>query len=163
MLRYFNPIGAHESALIGENPKGIPNNLMPYVTQVAVGRLKLLSVYGNDYPTPDGTGVRDYIHVMELAEAHLKAFQAIGSEKGGYHIWNLGTGQGYSVLEIIEQFQQITGRNVPYQIMERRSGDIATCYAATQKANEELGWVARRGLEEMIRDAWGWEKKNLPI
>lgn len=157
VLRYFNPIGAHESGLIGENPKGIPNNLLPYVTRVAAGKLKELSVYGDDYPTPDGTGVRDYIHVMDLSEAHLKALQAIGSKEPGFHIWNLGTGQGHSVLEIIGQFERITGQAVPHKVVQRRSGDIAACYAGTELAQADLGWQARRGLQDMLRDAWRWE------
>ena len=160
VLRYFNPIGAHESGLIGENPQGVPNNLMPYVTRVAAGKLPHLSIYGNDYPTPDGTGRRDYIHVMDLAEAHLKAMQYLAQAHAGYGIWNLGTGQSHSVLDIVHTFERVTGQRVPYQIAPRRSGDLPEYYASTHKANTELQWQARRGLEEMMRDAWRWESAH---
>ena len=159
LLRYFNPIGAHKSGLIGENPNGIPNNLMPYVTQVAVGRLPVLGVFGNDYDTPDGTGVRDYIHVVDLARGHVKALQKI-QEKAGLKIYNLGTGTGYSVLDIVNNFQEATGVQIPYEIKPRRAGDIATCYADCSKAKEELGWEAQYGIREMCEDAWRWQKMN---
>jgi UDP-glucose 4-epimerase len=159
LLRYFNPVGAHESGLIGEDPSGIPNNLLPYITQVAVGKLPELAVFGNDYPTPDGTGVRDYIHVMDLAEGHLQALQALQTLTGA-HIWNLGTGQGYSVLEMVRAFEAASGCRIPYQIAPRRSGDIATCYADASKAARELGWKASRGLPEMMLDAWRWQQRN---
>jgi UDP-glucose 4-epimerase len=159
VLRYFNPVGAHESGLIGEDPRGTPNNLLPYVAQVAVGRRAALSVFGNDYPTPDGTGVRDYIHVMDLAEGHLKALQAL-ADRSGLHTWNLGTGQGYSVLEIVRAFQQASGRPVPYQVAPRRPGDAAASYADPSKAARELGWKARRGLTEMMEDTWRWQSLN---
>ncbi len=159
VLRYFNPVGAHESGLIGEDPRGTPNNLLPYVAQVAVGRRAALSVFGNDYPTPDGTGVRDYIHVMDLAEGHLKALQAL-ADRSGLHTWNLGTGQGYSVLEIVRAFQQASGRPVPYQVAPRRAGDAAASYADPSKAARELGWQARRGLTEMMEDTWRWQSLN---
>lgn len=159
LLRYFNPIGAHPSGLIGENPNGIPNNLMPYVSQVAVGKLACLSVNGNDYPTPDGTGVRDYIHVVDLALGHIKAVQRV-LKKTGVDIYNLGTGKGYSVLEVVETFKRVNGVDVPYKIAPRRPGDIATCYANADKAYKELGWKAERNLEDMCRDTWNWQKKN---
>ena len=159
LLRYFNPVGAHESGLIGEDPNGIPNNLLPYITQVAVGKLPELAVFGNDYPTPDGTGVRDYIHVMDLAEGHLQALQALQTLTGA-HVWNLGTGQGYSVLEMVHAFEAASGCRIPYRIAPRRSGDIATCYADASKAARELGWKASRGLPEMMRDAWRWQERN---
>jgi UDP-glucose 4-epimerase len=159
LLRYFNPVGAHESGLIGEDPNGIPNNLLPYITQVAVGKLPELVVFGNDYPTPDGTGVRDYIHVMDLAEGHLQALQALQTLTGA-HVWNLGTGQGYSVLEMVHAFEAASGCRIPYRIASRRSGDIATCYADASKAARELGWKASRGLPEMMRDAWRWQQRN---
>ena len=159
ILRYFNPIGAHESGLIGEDPNGIPNNLLPYVSQVAVGRLPHVNVYGNNYPTPDGTGVRDYIHVTDLALGHLKAVEKKANEKG-VHIYNLGTGQGYSVLQIIDAFSKAAGKEIPYVIASNRAGDAAICYADATKAKEELGWVAQRGIEEMCRDAWNWQSKN---
>lgn len=157
-LRYFNPIGAHPSALIGENPKGIPNNLMPYITQVASGQLPGLNVYGNDYPTPDGTPIRDYIHVMDLAEGHLKALEYI-MKSTGYFVWNLGTGKGYSVLEMIEKFELNTMQKVPYQIVSRRDGDIAACWANAFKAKNELGWATKRTLSEMLDDHWRWQKQ----
>ena len=159
LLRYFNPVGAHESGLIGEDPNGIPNNLLPYITQVAVGKLPELAVFGDDYPTPDGTGVRDYIHVMDLAEGHLQALQALQTLTGA-HVWNLGTGQGYSVLEMVHAFEAASGCRIPYRIAPRRSGDIATCYADASKAARELGWKASRGLPEMMRDAWRWQQRN---
>jgi UDP-glucose 4-epimerase len=159
LLRYFNPVGAHASGLIGEDPNGIPNNLLPYITQVAVGKLPELAVLGNDYPTPDGTGVRDYIHVMDLAEGHLQALQALQTLTGA-HVWNLGTGQGYSVLEMVHAFEAASGCRIPYRIASRRSGDIATCYADASKAARELGWKASRGLPEMMRDAWRWQQRN---
>ncbi len=159
LLRYFNPIGAHKSGRIGENPNGIPNNLMRYITQVAVGKLPQLSVYGNDYDTPDGTGVRDYIHVVDLAIGHVKALKKI-SEKAGLKIYNLGTGHGYSVLDVVNAFVEATGQKVPYVIKERRPGDIATCYADATKAKQELGWVAERELKEMCEDSWRWQSNN---
>lgn len=159
LLRYFNPIGAHESGLIGENPSGIPNNLLPYVTQVAIGKLAQLSIFGSDYPTVDGTGVRDYIHVVDLAKGHLAALDYL---KGavGCHVWNLGTGQGYSVLQIIEAFEKATGVSVPYKLVERRAGDIAECWSNPAKAKDELGWEAGYGLEDMMRHSWKWQKGN---
>ena len=161
LLRYFNPIGAHESGLIGEDPAGIPNNLLPYVSQVAVGRLPELNVFGDDYPTPDGTGVRDYIHVVDLAKGHLKAIEKLGREKKlGLKIYNLGTGNGYSVLQIVKAFEQASGRKVPYKIRPRRSGDITECWADPSLALKELGWKAERGIAEMCRDAWNWQSKN---
>ena len=159
LLRYFNPIGAHESGRIGEDPAGIPNNLLPYVAQVAVGRLKELSVFGNDYNTPDGTGVRDYIHVVDLALGHLKAIEKL-TQKPGLAIYNLGTGHGYSVLQIVEAFKKASGRDVPYQIKPRRPGDIAECWADPSKAEKELGWKATRGIEKMCEDAWRWQSQN---
>ena len=159
LLRYFNPIGAHKSGLIGEDPKGIPNNLMPYVAQVAIGKLECLGVFGNDYDTPDGTGVRDYIHVVDLAIGHVKALKKI-QEKAGVSIYNLGTGTGYSVLDMVHAFEEASGRKVPYQIKERRAGDIASCYSDAAKAKEELGWTAERGLKEMCEDAWRWQSQN---
>ncbi|HPC36248.1 MAG TPA: UDP-glucose 4-epimerase GalE [Candidatus Marinimicrobia bacterium] len=159
ILRYFNPVGAHESGLIGEDPNGIPNNLMPYISQVAVGRLPYLKVYGNDYPTKDGTGVRDYIHVVDLAKGHLKALDKLLTNPG-YCIYNLGTGQGYSVLDVITTFEKWAERKIPYKIVGRRPGDIAECYADPSKANRELGWKAERNLDDMCRDTWNWQKKN---
>lgn len=159
LLRYFNPIGAHKSGKIGENPNGIPNNLMPYITQVAVGKLPQLGVFGNDYDTPDGTGVRDYIHVVDLAIGHVKALKKI-EEKAGLKIYNLGTGVGYSVLDIVKNFEEATGVKIPYVIKERRAGDIATCYSDATKAKEELGWVAERGIKEMCEDSWRWQSNN---
>jgi UDP-glucose 4-epimerase len=159
LLRYFNPIGAHESGRIGENPNGIPNNLMPYITQVAVGKLKELLVYGNDYPTIDGTGVRDYIHVVDLAEGHVKAHESVIT-KNGIEAYNLGTGIGYSVLEMLGAMEIASGKKIPYQIVGRRPGDVAICYADASKAKQELGWTASRGLEEMCRDSWRWQKRN---
>lgn len=159
LLRYFNPIGAHDSGLIGENPNGIPNNLMPYITQVAVGKLKELGVFGNDYDTPDGTGVRDYIHVVDLAVGHVKALKKI-EEKAGLCIYNLGTGTGYSVLDIVKNFEEATGVKIPYVIKERRAGDIASCYANADKAKRELGWEAQYGIKEMCADSWRWQSNN---
>ena len=155
LLRYFNPVGAHESGLIGESPNGIPNNLMPYVTQVAKGKLEKLRVFGDDYPTVDGTGVRDYIHVMDLAEGHVAALDNLTK---GVHIYNLGTGQGTSVLQLVKAFEEANGIKVPYKIAARRPGDIATCYADASKAKKELGWTAKRDLVDMCRDAWRFEK-----
>jgi len=154
LLRYFNPIGAHESGLIGESPRGIPNNLMPYITKVAKGKLQKLYIYGNDYPTVDGTGVRDYIHVVDLAEGHVAALERL---QEGVHVYNLGTGQGTSVLQLIRTFEQVNGIRIPYEIVGRRPGDVAESYADVSKAWRELGWAARRGLEEMCRDAWRYE------
>ena len=159
LLRYFNPTGAHESGLIGEDPNGIPNNLMPYITQVASGKRECLSVFGNDYPTPDGTGVRDYIHVVDLSLGHLKAVEK-RSNVPGVHIYNLGTGNGYSVLEIIKAFSVACGKELPYEIVPPRAGDVAICYADATKAKEELGWEASRGIEKMCIDAWNWQSKN---
>ena len=159
LIRYFNPIGAHESGTIGENPNGIPNNLMPYITQVAVGKLKELGVFGNDYPTPDGTGVRDYIHVVDLAKGHVKAIDYADAHKGT-EIFNLGTGVGYSVLDIVKTFSKVNNVEIPYQIKPRRAGDIAECYADPTKAKEVLGWTAEKTLEDMCRDSWNWQKKN---
>ena len=160
ILRYFNPIGSHESGLIGENPQGIPNNLMPYIVRVASGELEQLSVFGNDYDTPDGTGVRDYIHVVDLAKGHLKALEKLEREGKGIYIYNLGTGKGYSVLEMVKTFETATGKNVKYKIVGRRDGDIATCYANSKKAKEELGWQAEKTLEDMCKDAWIYIEKN---
>lgn len=155
LLRYFNPVGAHESGLIGESPNGIPNNLMPYITQVAKGRLKKLRVFGNDYPTVDGTGVRDYIHVVDLAEGHVAAIEKLTE---GVHIYNLGTNKGTSVLQLVQAFEEVNKVKVPYEIVERRPGDIAECYADARKAEIELGWKSKRGIKEMVRDAWRFEK-----
>ena len=154
ILRYFNPVGSHESGLIGEEPQGIPNNLMPYIVRVASGELKKLSVFGNDYDTPDGTGVRDYIHVVDLAIGHVNALQKLEKEGQGIYIYNLGTGRGYSVLDMIKSFENATGRNVPYKIAPRREGDIANCYADPKKAKEELGWEAKKTLDDMCKDSW---------
>ena len=159
LLRYFNPIGAHKSGTIGENPNGIPNNLMPYITQVAVGKLKELGVFGNDYDTPDGTGVRDYIHVVDLAKGHVKALKKI-EENPGLAIYNLGTGKGYSVLDIVKNFEAATGVKIPYVIKPRRAGDIATCYCDASKAEKELGWKAENGIREMCEDSWRWQSNN---
>ena len=159
ILRYFNPIGAHKSGKIGENPNGIPNNLLPYVTQVAVGKLPQLGVFGNDYDTHDGTGVRDYIHVVDLALGHVKALKKIEA-KAGLCLYNLGTGVGYSVLDIVKNFEEANDLTIPYVIKERRPGDIATCYADAKKAEEELGWKAQYGIKEMCEDAWRWQKNN---
>ncbi len=159
LLRYFNPIGAHKSGLIGENPTGIPNNLMPYLTQVAVGKRQELGVFGNDYDTPDGTGVRDYIHVVDLAKGHVSALRKI-EENCGLRIYNLGTGRGYSVLEVIRNFEEATGVHIPYSIKPRRPGDIASCYASAALAEKELGWRAENGIREMCEDSWRWQKMN---
>ena len=159
LLRYFNPIGAHKSGRIGEDPNGIPNNLMPYVTQVAVGKRPELGVFGNDYDTPDGTGVRDYIHVVDLANGHVAALKAI-ERACGLAIYNLGTGHGYSVLDVVNAFKKVNGVDVPYSIKPRRPGDIATCYSNPAKAEKELGWKAQYGIEEMCRDSWNWQKSN---
>ena len=160
ILRYFNPVGAHESGLIGEEPQGIPNNLMPYIVRVASGKLKELSVFGNDYPTPDGTGVRDYIHVVDLAKGHVKALEKLNKEQKGLYIYNLGTGKGYSVLDMVKAFEKATGKKVPYKIAPRRAGDIAICYADPKKAKEELGWVAQKTLEDMCKDSWNYIIKH---
>ncbi len=159
LLRYFNPIGAHKSGTMGENPSGVPNNLMPYITQVAVGKRKELGVFGNDYDTPDGTGVRDYIHVVDLARGHVCALKKI-EEKAGLKIYNLGTGVGYSVLDIVKNFEEATGVKIPYVIKDRRPGDIAACYADASKAKRELGWEAQYGIKEMCADSWRWQKNN---
>ena len=162
LLRYFNPVGAHESGQIGEDPHGIPNNLLPYITQVAVDKLPELAVFGSDYPTVDGTGVRDYIHVVDLAEGHLAALAALNAQhtRSGTHVWNLGTGQGYSVLQMVKAFEAASGRPVPYRLAPRRPGDIATCYADPAKAATELGWTAQRDLHTMMSDAWRWQSQN---
>ena len=159
LLRYFNPIGAHKSGLIGEDPKGIPNNLLPYVAQVAIGKLKEVGVFGNDYDTPDGTGVRDYIHVVDLAKGHVKAINKI-KENPGVKIYNLGTGKGYSVLDVIKAFGKACGKEIPYVIKDRRPGDIATCYSDATLAKKELGWEAQYGIEEMCADSWRWQSMN---
>ena len=159
LLRYFNPVGAHESGRIGEDPKGIPNNLVPYIAQVAVGKLKCLGVFGNDYPTPDGTGVRDYIHVVDLAVGHVKALQKF-NDKPDVYIYNLGTGKGYSVLDVVKAYEKACGKTIPYEIKPRRAGDIATCYSDATKAKNELGWEAQYGIEEMCADSWKWQSMN---
>jgi UDP-glucose 4-epimerase len=159
LLRYFNPIGAHESGKIGEDPNGIPNNLMPYITQVAVGKRQKLSIFGSDYETHDGTGVRDYIHVVDLAKGHLKALEKIMNTTG-VEAYNLGTGIGYSVLDVVNNFIKATGKEIPYELSDRRAGDIATCYANAEKAAKELGWKATKGLEDMCRDSWNWQSNN---
>lgn len=159
LLRYFNPVGAHPSGKIGENPNGIPNNLMPYITQVAIGKRAELGIFGNDYPTPDGTGVRDFIHVVDLAKGHLAAIKAIGMQSG-VSIYNMGTGMGYSVLEMVKAFSKVNGVEIPYSFKPRRQGDIATCYCNPAKAKAELGWEAQYGIDEMVRDSWNWQKKN---
>ncbi len=159
LLRYFNPIGAHESGLIGEDPKGIPNNLLPYIAQVAVGKLECLGVFGDDYDTVDGSGVRDYIHVVDLAKGHVKALKKI-EEKAGVNVYNLGTGNGYSVLQVVKAFEKACGKEIPYAIKPRRPGDIATCYADAAKAKAELGWEAEFGIERMCEDAWRWQSNN---
>ena len=160
ILRYFNPIGAHESGLIGESPNGIPANLMPYITRVAAGKLQELSIFGNDYNTKDGTGVRDYIHVVDLAKGHVKALERLNKDKSGMHIYNLGTGTGYSVLDMVKAFEKANGIAIPYKIAPRRAGDIAQCYSDPKKAKEELGFVATKTLEDMCKDAWNFEKNN---
>ncbi len=159
LLRYFNPIGAHKSGLIGEDPKGIPNNLLPYVAQVAIGKLKCLGVFGNDYDTPDGTGVRDYIHVVDLARGHVDAIKKL-ADKEGVSVYNLGTGKGYSVLQVVAAFEKACGHSIPYEIKPRRAGDIATCYCDPSKAKRELGWEAQYGIDEMCADSWNWQQKN---
>lgn len=159
LLRYFNPVGAHSTGMIGEDPNDIPNNLLPYISQVAIGKLDCVSVFGNDYPTRDGTGVRDYIHVVDLAVGHIKALDKIKS-KTGITTYNLGTGNGYSVLEMVEAFKKASGRNIPYRITGRRPGDIAECYADPTLAKKELNWIAERGIDEMCRDTWNWQSKN---
>ncbi|MDW7711796.1 MAG: UDP-glucose 4-epimerase GalE [Deferrisomatales bacterium] len=159
LLRYFNPVGAHPSGRIGEDPNGIPNNLLPYLSQVAVGKLPELRVFGDDYPTPDGTGVRDYLHVVDLAVGHLRALEKLRT-KPGAEVWNLGTGRGYSVLEMVAAFEKAAGRRIPYRVVDRRPGDIAVCYADPAKAAAELGWTATRGLEEMVADTWRWQAAN---
>lgn len=159
LLRYFNPIGAHESGLIGEDPSGIPNNLVPYIAKVAVGQLEKLGVFGNDYPTVDGTGVRDYIHVVDLAKGHVKALKKI-EEKAGLNIYNLGTGQGYSVLQVVSAYSKACGKEIPYEIKPRRAGDIATCYADPTKAKEELGFCAVYDIDRMCEDSWRWQSMN---
>ena len=160
LLRYFNPIGAHKTGRIGENPKGIPNNLLPYITQVAVGKLVCLGVFGNDYNTPDGTGVRDYIHVVDLADGHVKALDKMAGEKGGVWIYNLGTGTGYSVLDVINAFEAANDLKINYVFKDRRAGDIPSCYADPSKAERELGWKAKYGIREMCEDSWRWQKNN---
>lgn len=159
LLRYFNPVGAHPSGTMGEDPKGTPNNLMPFIAQVAVGRRNHLSIFGDDYPTPDGTGVRDYIHVMDLADGHIAALKSVG-ETAGLHIYNLGTGKGSSVLEMVEAFSMACGSPVPYELCSRRPGDIAECWASTEKAEREIGWKATRSIAEMAADTWNWQSNN---
>ena len=159
ILRYFNPIGAHESGLIGEDSNGIPNNLMPYITQVAVGKRDKLYIYGDDYPTHDGTGIRDYIHVVDLAKGHLKALEKLFEIKG-VEIYNLGTGKGYSVLDVVKTFEKVTGIKIPYVITKKRPGDVSICFADPTKAFKELNWKAEKNLEDMCRDAWRWQKNN---
>ena len=160
LLRYFNPIGAHKSGMIGEDPKGIPNNLLPYITQVAVGKLVCLGVFGNDYDTPDGTCVRDYIHVVDLADGHVKALDKLAKEQGGVWIYNLGTGVGYSVLDVINAFEEANHLKINYVFKERRAGDVPQCYADSSKAERELGWKAKYGIREMCEDSWRWQKNN---
>lgn len=159
LLRYFNPIGAHESGLIGEDPKGIPNNLVPYIAQVAVGKLEYLNVFGDDYDTPDGTGVRDYIHVVDLAKGHVKAVKKL-EDKEGVSIYNLGTGVGYSVLDVLHAYEKACGKTLKYEIKPRRDGDVAVCYSDSAKAKRELGWVAEKGIEDMCNDSWKWQSMN---
>lgn len=159
LLRYFNPAGAHPSGLIGENPNGIPNNLLPYVTQVAIGKLRKLAIFGGDYPTVDGTGVRDYIHVVDLVQGHLAALNYL-SKHTGCHVWNLGTGSGYSVLQIVQAFEKATGLQIPYEIVERRAGDIAECWSYPDKAKAELGWEAKFSLDDMMKHSWNWQSQN---
>ncbi|USD68220.1 UDP-glucose 4-epimerase GalE [Vibrio sp. SCSIO 43136] len=159
LLRYFNPVGSHPSGELGEDPQGIPNNLMPFISQVAVGRREFLSVFGNDYPTVDGTGVRDYIHVMDLSDGHIAALKAVGN-KNGLHIYNLGTGNGSSVLEMVKAFEKASTTKIPYKLVERRPGDIAECWADPAKAQSELNWKASRTLDEMTKDTWNWQSKN---
>jgi UDP-glucose 4-epimerase len=159
LLRYFNPIGAHKSGLIGEDPKGIPNNLVPYIAQVAVGKLACLGVFGDDYDTPDGTGVRDYIHVVDLAIGHVRAIEKL-KEKAGVSVYNLGTGIGYSVLDVVKAYEKACGKKIPYEIKPRRAGDIATCYSDATKAFRELHWKAERGIEQMCEDSFRWQSMN---
>lgn len=159
ILRYFNPVGAHESGLIGEDPNGIPNNLMPYITKVAIGELDKVNVFGNDYDTIDGTGVRDYIHVVDLAKGHIKTLEALEKDPG-LVTYNLGTGNGYSVLQLIEAFSKASGVEIPYEIVGRRQGDVAECYSDPSKANKELGWKAEKGIDDMCKDSWRWQSKN---
>jgi len=159
ILRYFNPVSAHSSGLIGEDPNGVPNNLMPYISQVGVGQLECLSIYGNDYDTPDGTGVRDYIHVVDLASAHIKALEALNSEHGCQE-YNVGTGRGYSVLEMVKAFERASGQAIQYKFVARRAGDVASCYADTQKSTQALGWVAEHSLDDMMQDMWRWQSTN---
>lgn len=159
LLRYFNPVGSHPTGKLGEDPQGIPNNLMPFVSQVAVGRREFLSVFGCDYPTKDGTGVRDYIHVVDLADGHVVALDKIG-QKSGLHVYNLGTGNGYSVLDMVKAFEVASGKRIPYKLVDRRAGDIAECWADPAKAQQELGWTAKRSLEDMTRDTWLWQSNN---
>lgn len=159
LLRYFNPVGAHESGEIGEDPNGIPNNLFPYITQVAVGRRPVLHVFGNDYPTPDGTGIRDYIHVVDLAVGHVKALEKL-ADGPGLHVWNLGTGRGYSVLEVVVAFEEASGKRIPFEIVSRRPGDVAISFADSSKAAKELGWVADKDIASMCQDAWRWQAQN---
>ena len=159
LLRYFNPLGAHERGLIGEDPKGIPNTLVPYIAQVAVGKLEYLNVFGNDYDTPDGTGVRDYIHVVDLAKGHVKAVKKL-TDKDGVSIYNLGTGVGYSVLDVLHAYEKACGKTLKYEIKPRRDGDVAVCYSDSAKAKKELGWVAEKGIEEMCADSWKWQSMN---
>ena len=159
ILRYFNPVGAHPSGKIGEDPNGIPNNLVPYITQVAIGKLKELKVYGNDYNTPDGTGVRDYIHVIDLVKGHIKALEKLQT-KPGIVTYNLGTGKGYSVLDMVKAFSKVVEKEIPYQVVDRRPGDVAMCYADPKKAENEMGWVAEKGLDKMCEDSWKWQKNN---
>lgn len=158
-LRYFNPIGAHKSGLIGDDPRGIPTNIMPFISQVAIGKLKKLYIYGNDYPTVDGTGVRDYIHVLDLAKGHLFALKHLEAHKG-FHIYNLGTGRGHSILELLKTFEAVTGKKVPFEYAPRRKGDFGEVWSSVQKAKKELSWAAIYGLEEMVQDTWRWQKKN---
>lgn len=160
ILRYFNPIGAHESGLIGEDPNGIPNNLLPYITQTASGKRDVLSVYGNDYPTKDGTGIRDFIHVVDLVRAHIKALEYLFQHQPAVDIWNIGTGTGYSVLEVIQRFEQVNQIKLNYQFVERRAGDVAICFADASKAKHELGFVAEYNLDQMLKDAWHWQSQN---
>lgn len=159
LLRYFNPVGAHESGLIGENPRGIPNNLMPYITQVANGKLKELSVFGNDYPTKDGTGKRDFIHVVDLAKAHVSACEYLPSNKG-CQVFNIGTGNGYTVLDLINTFEKVNNIKIPFKITQRRPGDVAECYANCSKAEKVLNWKAELSLDDMVKDSWNWQTKN---
>ena len=159
LLRYFNPVGAHPSGLIGEDPNDIPNNLVPYISQVAIGKLEKLKVFGNDYPTPDGTGIRDYLHVVDLAKGHLKALDAIQTNEGA-NVWNLGTGQGHSVLEVINAFEKASGKTIPYEISPRRDGDIASCWTDPSKAKKELDWTTELNLDQMMEDTWRWQKNN---